>query len=602
MKLKMLILILLLSIAEAICAEETIPRSEIFVPEQIRSISIACPKVSPPFFFMNENGEMSGIGADIWHLWSEKTGICIRFMPGEWKESLDMIRDSRADVHAGIVYTRERDRWLNYVGLIAHTDVNFFFHKNMFGLKSLEDLRGFKIGVISASYSEKYVREHLPGAVLSSYPTVPDLLDAAEKGEILVFVRSVENTLWALKERGLLGAFRFHADRPLYRRPFFAAVREEDTELCRVISEGMNLITSDERAMTERKWLGTSRSRTKDTLIIALPNDFPPFTFLNAEGKPAGMYVDMWRLWAEKTGRKVEFRALSWKETLEALRNGDADIHSGLFHTESRTKWIAYSQPFYEIGMGVYFPVKGEKRSDPDMLPGQKTGCIIRSYEEEYLRKHWPNTEIVTFQSVEEMIHAARDGHIRAFLDEPLSTWAVLARLGLSGEFDTLNEVLYTRKLHAGVLKGNKELLDLVDKGLDTMSNKELAGIESRWIGDSDKQYYKTHEKNIRLTAAEEAWLDKHRTIRLGADPGFPPFSYQGEEKVYDGIFADYVRMISERIGISVQPVFLKPHEILSKANAREVDIFCTGETFENKSGMNLTPLFFHVFCDYHSE
>lgn len=45
--------------------------------------------------------------------------------------------------------------------------------------------------------------------------------------------------------------------------------------------------------------------KPKDTLTIAISNDFQPFTFLNAEGKPSGLFVDIWRLWGQKTGKKV---------------------------------------------------------------------------------------------------------------------------------------------------------------------------------------------------------------------------------------------------------------------------------------------------------
>ena len=52
----------------------------------------------------------------------------------------------------------------------------------------------------------------------------------------------------------------------------------------------------------------------QDTLFIAMYRDFAPFTFINAEGQPAGLFMDIWKLWAEKTGRKIEFRAGSWND------------------------------------------------------------------------------------------------------------------------------------------------------------------------------------------------------------------------------------------------------------------------------------------------
>jgi len=86
--------------------------------------------------------------------------------------------------------------------------------------------------------------------------------------------------------------------------------------------------------------------KPKDTLVIAVSSDYQPFTFLNAEGKPAGMFVDIWRLWAQKTGKQIEFISSDWKTCLENLKNQKADIHSGLAYSPERSEGISISQSF----------------------------------------------------------------------------------------------------------------------------------------------------------------------------------------------------------------------------------------------------------------
>ena len=68
-----------------------------------------------------------------------------------------------------------------------------------------------------------------------------------------------------------------------------------------------------------------------DTLVIAISSDFEPFTFVNAEGKPAGMFVDIWRLWAQKTGKQIEFIISDWKTSLENQKN-QKHIHLQIPH------------------------------------------------------------------------------------------------------------------------------------------------------------------------------------------------------------------------------------------------------------------------------
>ena len=81
-------------------------------------------------------------------------------------------------------------------------------------------------------------------------------------------------------------------------------------------------------------------SQSQDPLVIAVSRTYPPFTQTDINGEPAGMFVDIWNLWAQKTGRAVTFRSSDWVGTLAALKSGDADIHSGLYYSAKRDEWI----------------------------------------------------------------------------------------------------------------------------------------------------------------------------------------------------------------------------------------------------------------------
>jgi PAS domain S-box-containing protein len=64
----------------------------------------------------------------------------------------------------------------------------------------------------------------------------------------------------------------------------------------------------------------------KDKLVIAISTDFQPFTFLNAEGQPAGMFVDIWRLWAQKTGKQIDAIVQKWFTTRVEYRPNWSEI------------------------------------------------------------------------------------------------------------------------------------------------------------------------------------------------------------------------------------------------------------------------------------
>jgi PAS domain S-box-containing protein len=76
------------------------------------------------------------------------------------------------------------------------------------------------------------------------------------------------------------------------------------------------------------------------------------------------------------------------------------------------------------------------------------------------------------------------------------------------------------------------------------------------------------------LTPAQRQWLAAHAPIRLAPDPRFPPFEYFDEDGRYQGLAADYVSRLEQRLGLQVQVIRLEDWDaILAAAAAREVDL-----------------------------
>jgi ABC-type amino acid transport substrate-binding protein len=54
-------------------------------------------------------------------------------------------------------------------------------------------------------------------------------------------------------------------------------------------------IAADEPAMEQKSLIGLPVI-SSETLVIALRKDLPPMSFLNVEGQPVGLFVDLWKL------------------------------------------------------------------------------------------------------------------------------------------------------------------------------------------------------------------------------------------------------------------------------------------------------------------
>ena len=336
--------------------------------------------------------------------------------------------------------------------------------------------------------------------------------------------------------------------------------------------------------------------RNKDTLVIALRNDIPPMSFQNLDGNPTGMFVDIWRLWGKKTGQKIEFLSGSFKDSMEAFNDGHADVFMALTFSEERSRDMVFSQPIYEFNLHLFFLKNETKALGMTDLKGQKLGLIGGTHLEEELRQNYPEIEIVPFISIEEMIRAIREGKIRAFLSTPATASMKLNQMGVINEITYSESIFFVRKVHVGILKENKNLLTLVDKGFDRLSIEELGEIEKQWVENPDKRYFNTPSldgKKIRFTTAEEAWLKTHRTVSIGIPADFSPLIFTGDNKRIQGIIPDYLDLFSSMIGIHFQPVILSRDGFPEPLSSRNADVVSTLTETPPNGNMELTDAWF---------
>ncbi len=512
-----------------------------------------------PFHFRDEAGKAVGMFVDLWKLWSRKTGINIEFVTVPWAESLELVKTGKADIHAGCFFSVQRDTYLDYAGELRNCETHFFFHESIFGLKNIEDLRGFKIGVLNQDYAVEFVNRKLPDAALEKYDSHQDLFNGVEKGEIKVFICDTPTALYFLSKKKLLSNFRYHPANPLYRKPFFAAVKEGNTPLVKIINKGLGAITFEERAAIKRQWNGAADIKPRDVIIIGLTQSFSPFSMRNAAGRPSGLFVDMWKAWSENTGRPVSFRLYNRAEAINALKDGIVDVLAKLPPLEQVKGWVSDSIPYYRLDWYLYNVQNQSVLDSKSDLADFPIGAVTHTTAHDWLQINKPAARIIGFETTEQLIQAGADGTIQAFLATPQEMSILPGRLGLPGEFVQSEHPLIRQQVRAGVRHYNPDLIQAIDKGFDNFSHSKMVQIEKRWIGEESLRFFSSRNEKVLLSAREEKWLARHHQsgipIRLGINPSWPPFEFMGKDDLFMGMVSDYVAILNHRLGLNMEVV-----------------------------------------------
>lgn len=329
-------------------------------------------------------------------------------------------------------------------------------------------------------------------------------------------------------------------------------------------------------------------------VIIACDSNYPPFTQLGADGQAYGMFIDLWRLWAEKTGHQVEFLMTDWPNTLTAIEEGKANFHAGLFPTAERSMWMHFSKQIYEVESAVfYLPAHGEIAST-EALSGQKVGAIRASYQADYLGKRYPEMDLIEFDSYAGLIEAAERGLLKSFVDEVQRVKFRMFHRYQRGQFKSLKSPRFRNPIHAGALQENAELIATINSGLSLITDEEWRELEVRWIIDPADRIYFAGPKDIDLEPREIAWLAAHPNIRMAADSDYAPYSFVDDSGQISGVAADFVQVLSELLGIHMTMVpGLTWEDILDGAQQGKIDVITTiRKTPEREQYLNFSQTY----------
>ncbi|MHC1789931.1 PAS domain S-box protein [Solidesulfovibrio sp.] len=248
-------LLLALTIGLPWCPEAAPAGPDPAVHGSAKPITVVLDKDYPPYVFTAPDGEVRGILVDTWKLWEQMTGVPVILLPLDWNAAQDEIIRGNADVIDTIFRTPERDKIFSFSPPYATIEVPVFVHNDLSGIRDLDSLRGFTVGVKRGDASVSYLSGQgiLPLVAFDSYE---DVIAAARDAKIKIFSVDKPPALYYLYKFGLEKDFRLAFT--LYDGQFHRAVRKGNEALLRLIEDGFSRITPEQHEAIDKRWRGAS--------------------------------------------------------------------------------------------------------------------------------------------------------------------------------------------------------------------------------------------------------------------------------------------------------------------------------------------------------
>ncbi len=212
------------------------------------------------------------------------------------------------------------------------------------------------------------------------------------------------------------------------------------------------------------------------TLRVGTEGAYPPYNFMNDDGKLAGFEIDLGNELCKRTEMTCEFIQNEWDSIIPNLLSGNYDaIMAGMSITDERKKTITFSDEYKPVSPSLYAVVKGTTLDFTDLTDasiGVQGGTIQATFAEE---KFGADNTIKSYEKPDQSIADLAAGNVDAVLADD-----EFIRTAVGGSNDMLEitgpEELIGGGIGIGMRPDDTELHAKLNKALASM--KEDGSLE----------------------------------------------------------------------------------------------------------------------------
>lgn len=208
----------------------------------------------PPFNYIGEDGVVTGFDIDIANAIANKMGVIARPITTDWDGIIGGLTGNRFDMIIGsMTITDERRTQVSFSDPYYYDGAQFFAKKGS-SLKSIEDLKEGKVGVVTGTTFHDYLSNLDNVGEIVQFQSEVDIFKALEQGRLDGLVTSKVVGARAPMDFGIeiepIGEL-------LYAEELAIAVRKDDTKLLEEVNKALKSIIADGTyAEISNKWFG----------------------------------------------------------------------------------------------------------------------------------------------------------------------------------------------------------------------------------------------------------------------------------------------------------------------------------------------------------
>lgn len=452
-----------------------------------------------PYAFFGPNGQPAGIAAEISALVAQQLGV--RFEPVRnlsWPEILEAARLRELDLITTASRRPELEAYLAFSKAYLATPTVIMTRNEAIRLRDTQALAGQRVALVKAYSSSKAFLNDVPDATPVFVDTPLEGLLAVSSGAAEAYVGVIGINTHIARLNGLSNLkvnAVFNADNGQSY-----GVRSDWQPLVPLLEKALDSIPPDRIQAIFARWIPVNIDRLiapagtlteQDRAMLArLPElrvgvlgNRPPFDFLQADGRHAGLSEDTLELIRQRTGLQTRtVVADSMADLLQRFRQGEIDLIAAASSSETGTPLQDLTEPYFVSALGVFVPRGEVFLGDLGGLLDARVAVSRGGYADAALAAY-PRIERLQKDTIAKAAQEVLSGKANYLVAETTSALRAIEEAGVLGLSYAGPLAERPLKLHFAVHPRWAELRPVLNAALAGISNEEAARIRRQWVG-----------------------------------------------------------------------------------------------------------------------
>jgi len=370
------------------------------------------------------------------------------------------------------------------------------------GIGNLTDLEGKNVAVVDGFSLNQIMKERYPGIKQQEVANVLEGLKSVSLGKADAFIGS-HGIISYILDKNFIPDIRITKEIWLQEpdeATLYMGVAKENTILRDILEKGLSAISSKKLNDIRRRWLSrvvgdqtfdmSSILSDKEikwlsnhrTLKLGTDSAWPPFEFFDSEGNYSGIGASYVKAVEERLDIEMKpLQGLSWSQVISKAQTGEVDILPAVVRTKAGEKYLNFTKPYISLPIIIASRKDAPYIDSLSDLAGLKVGVAKDYTIIDLLGQDSSNLYLVLHGTLAKGLEELNAGRTDVFIDNLGSITYEMDRKNLTN-IKIAAPTKYNLELSMGVRKDWPEMVGILNKTIDSMSDQEHAVIKNTWM------------------------------------------------------------------------------------------------------------------------